>query len=216
MKAAQNIGYIIPLPVIQHFLECYDLEQAEFQGLCGIGFRFQITENEALRAKLRMLVDHTGVLVTTVSSQGPEAGCLQVGDVIMEVDGVKVADDGTIPYRGTTWSEERISFLHQFNHKVKGDTCSISVLRAGNEQVISVTAAPVKTLVPSMHGFDCLPSYFVVGGLVFVPLTTRFLKDYFGSDWRRRSLPLPRLPPLMWLLVLMHTCNLPDNAPQTH
>lgn len=64
--------------------------------------------------------------------------------------------------------------------------CSITILREGVEQVMEVTATQVKTLVPSMHGFDCLPSYFVVGGLVFVPLTTRFLKDYFGSDWRRR------------------------------
>ena len=63
---------------------------------------------------------------------------------------------------------------------------SITILRDGEERVVEVTAAQVKTLVPSMHGFDCLPSYFVVGGLVFVPLTTRFLKDYFGSDWRRR------------------------------
>jgi C-terminal processing protease CtpA/Prc len=95
--------------VIEHFLLCYEREQAEFQGLCGIGFRFQVTENEALRAKLKMQAHHTGVLVSLVSSQGPEAGNLQVGDVILEVDGVKVADDGTIPFRGTTWSEERIS-----------------------------------------------------------------------------------------------------------
>lgn len=42
LKAAQNIGYIIPLPVIRHFLDCYGREKTEFQGLCGIGFRFQV------------------------------------------------------------------------------------------------------------------------------------------------------------------------------
>jgi S1-C subfamily serine protease len=194
IKNAQNIGYIIPLPVIEHFLLCYEREQAEFQGLCGIGFRFQVTENEALRAKLKMQAHHTGVLVSLVASQGPEAGYLQVGDVIMEVDGVKVADDGTIPFRGTTWSEERISFLHQFNHKFNGDMCRIKVLRSGDEHLIQVTSANITPLVPSMHGFDCRPSYFVVGGLVFVPLTTRFLKDYFGSDWRRRCPERHRSP----------------------
>ena len=26
-------------------------------------------------------------------------------------------------------------------------------------------------LVPMLHGVDCEPSYFIVGGLVFMPLT---------------------------------------------
>ena len=90
--------------------------------------------------------------------------------------------------------QERISFLHQFNHKFNGDTCRIKVLRSGDEHLIQVTSANITPLVPSMHGFDCRPSYFVVGGLVFVPLTTRFLKDYFGSDWRRRCPERHRSP----------------------
>lgn len=38
----------------------------------------QVTENEALRSKLKMQAQHTGVLVTTVASQGPEAGVSHV------------------------------------------------------------------------------------------------------------------------------------------
>jgi len=186
LKNAQNIGYIIPLPVIKHFIAMFDTYGEPAQGLCGIGFRYQYAENDWLRAKLKMQSQHTGVLITQVSTTGPENGVLHVGDVILEVDAEKIADDGTIPFRGSTWSEERISFLHQFNHKDRGELIRLQILRDGLELPIEYKAGMVPPLVPSMHGYDCWPSYFVVGGLVFVPLTTRFLKDYFGSDWRRR------------------------------
>mmetsp|Transcript_20374 Transcript_20374/g.41134 ORF Transcript_20374/g.41134 Transcript_20374/m.41134 type:complete len:515 (-) Transcript_20374:137-1681(-) len=186
LKNAQNIGYIIPLPVIKHFIATFDKYQEQHQGLCGIGFRVQYAENDHLRAKLRMRAEHTGVLVTTVSKTGPEHGVLEVGDVVMEADGVKIADDGTIPFRGSSWSEERISFLHQFNHKDRGDAVNLEILRQGQVTPIQYEAGMIPALVPSMHGYDCRPSYFVCGGLVFVPLTTRFLTDYYGSEWRRR------------------------------
>ena len=48
--------------------------------------------------------------------------------------------------------QERISFLHQFNHKFNGDTCRIKVLRSGDEHLIQVTSANITPLMPSMHG----------------------------------------------------------------
>jgi hypothetical protein len=48
--------------------------------------------------------------------------------------------------------QERISFLHQSNHKFNGDMCRIKVLRSGDEHLIQVTSANITPLVPSMHG----------------------------------------------------------------
>lgn len=41
-------------------------------------------------------------------------------------------------------------------------------------------------LVPMLHGVDCEPSYFIVGGLVFMPLTQPFLEMVFGGSGKRR------------------------------
>jgi hypothetical protein len=50
-------------------------------------------------------------------------------------------------------------------------------------------------LVPMTHGVDCWPSYFVVGGLVFVPLSSPFLEMVFGTGkkTRRADIPIPVL-----------------------
>jgi PDZ domain len=43
-------------------------------------------------------------------------------------------------------------------------------------------------LVPVMDGVDCVPTYFITGGLVFVPLTLPFLEHAYGG--RECSAPL--------------------------
>ena len=40
--------------------------------------------------------------------------------------------------------------------------------------------------MPMLHGVDCEPSYFIVGGLVFMPLTQPFLEMVFGGSGKRR------------------------------
>ena len=38
-----------------------------------------------------------------------------------------------------------------------------------------------RPLVPVLAGVDCVPSYFIVGGLVFVPLSIPFLEHAYGG-----------------------------------
>lgn len=52
--------------------------------------------------------DDTGVLITHVEPQMPTSKVLRTGDVIVELDGVPIASDGTVPFRG----EERVLFSH--------------------------------------------------------------------------------------------------------
>eukprot|EP00798_Chlamydomonas_sp_ICE-L_P024812 gene24812-10459_t len=54
-------------------------------------------------------------------------------------------------------------------------------------------------LVPMLHGVDCVPSYFIVGGLVFMPLTQPFLEMVFwgsGKRSRRGDIPVALLQAL--------------------
>ena len=39
-----------------------------------------------------------------------------------------------------------------------------------------------RPLVPVLAGVDCVPSYFIVGGLVFVPLSIPFLEHAYGGE----------------------------------
>ena len=39
-----------------------------------------------------------------------------------------------------------------------------------------------RPLVPILHGVQCMPEYFIVGGLVFVPLSIPFLEHAYGES----------------------------------
>lgn len=50
---ADNVGYIIPWLIVEHFLDEYK-EHGTFRGSCSSGFRFQDMENNHLRAYLQV------------------------------------------------------------------------------------------------------------------------------------------------------------------
>ena len=60
------------------------------------------------------------------------------------------------------------------------DELLVKVLREGQPQEIRYTLKQQRPLVPVLHGVDCVPSYFIVGGLVFVPLSIPFLEHAYG------------------------------------
>jgi S1-C subfamily serine protease len=228
---ADNIGYVIPTPIIRRFLEDVEddwktaathmprprtrpgqtsvpvEEKAEEKaihhaGFCSLGIKCQPTDNPAMREYLGMGGDETGVLLTEVLELGPAAGRLQKDDVLKEVDGNKVANDGTVSFRG--W--ERVAFDYIISLKRPGETVEMKIRRrngkkageteAGDEsdedgtspslhhsEAISVSfpVNPRAPLVP-VHQYDRLPSYYVYAGLVFSPLTQPHLQE-FGDDW---------------------------------
>ena len=55
--------------------------------------------------------------------------------------------------------------------KPVGEPCALSVSRDGALFEATVRLAPARYLVPRIDGYDCEPSFLIVGGLVFVPLT---------------------------------------------
>lgn len=107
----------------------------------------------------------------------------------MEVDGTPIADDGTVQFR----DDERVDFSHVIRKKHLGDSIELRVLRDGKELLLNYELGQLRPLVPVLHGLDCTPSYFIVGGLVFVPLSIPFLEHAFGSRKWRQTSPLPIL-----------------------
>ena len=62
-----------------------------------------------------------------------------------------------------------------------GESLDVKVLREGQVLDLKFQLKQRRPLVPILHGVDCVPSYFIVGGLVFVPLSIPFLEHAYGG-----------------------------------
>lgn len=180
LSGAENIGYIIPVPVIKHFIEGVE-ESGQYLGFCSMGLSCQSTENKQLRNYFRMRASMTGVLVSKISPLSEAHKVLKKDDIILAFDGVPIANDGTVCFR----NRERITFDHLVTMKKPNETALVRVLRDGEEHEFSITLRPLQPLVP-VHQFDQLPSYYIFAGFVFIPLTQPFLHEY-GEDWYNNS-----------------------------
>jgi hypothetical protein len=57
----------------------------------------------------------------------------------------------------------------------------VLVLRNGQLMHLEYQLNLRRPLVPVLAGVDCVPTYFIVGGLVFVPLSIPFLEHAYGG-----------------------------------
>lgn len=176
--------YIIPNEVVSHFLQEVDTF-GTFRGVIGRGFQWQKMENSFLREHYGMTNQQSGVMVARVDPLSPAAGVLREKDILMEIDGVPIADDGTIEFRG----EERLDFTHVLRRRHCGDSATARVLRNGQEMEVRFLLARPVPLVPIMHSVDCYPSFLIVGGFVFLPLSLPFLEHGYGTSWRKLCPP---------------------------
>lgn len=174
-----NIGYMVPAPVVKHFLK--DIEDDMHHGTPDLGVSMQQMENPDLRKSFRMEKEQTGVLVSRVYPDSPAEGILKRGDVILSVEDVRVENDGTIEFR----KGERTFFTYPLQQKQKDDFINLNVLRAGKEESLTIEltqSIDFERLVPHRQ-YDMPPTYYIIGGLVFEPLTLNYLLE-FGGNWR--------------------------------
>uniref|UniRef100_A0A2P2K3P0 Protease Do-like 10 n=1 Tax=Rhizophora mucronata TaxID=61149 RepID=A0A2P2K3P0_RHIMU len=94
LSGADNIGYIIPVPLIKHFISGLE-ESGKYVGFCSLGLSCQPTENVQLREHFGMLPEMTGVLVSRINLLSDANRTLKKDDIILAFDGVAIANDGT-------------------------------------------------------------------------------------------------------------------------
>lgn len=167
---AENIGYVIPTTVVSHFLNDYD-RNGKYTGFPCLGVLLQKLENPALRACLNVTVNE-GVLIRAVEPTSLAKEVLKKGDVIVSFDGVPVANEGTVPFRST----ERIAFGFLISQKFTGDAAELGIIREGKKMNVVTTLKPRVHLVP-YHIEGGQPSYLIVAGLVFTPLSESLIED---------------------------------------
>lgn len=185
----QSTGYFIPTEVIHHFRE--DAARAgPYLGFPTLGVRVQNLENPAARHSAGMETHESGVVVDLVFPGTSAEGWLRAGDVLLAVDGVPIANDGSVAlpphptYPGGEAADAlRMDLLVLVDRHLIGDRLGVRFLRDGvhHEAEIPLLGWPGVDRYAAKH--DRRPRYFVYGGLVFLPLDIEVMKT-FGPDWR--------------------------------
>ena len=175
---ADNIGYVIPVPVIRHFFE--DIEDGNYDGYPSAGFSYQTIRNSAFSEKYHIEEEQTGVIVTQTAFGSPAAEVLEQGDVLMMIDGRVVAGDGTVEFRPGS----RTSLDYMVNRRQIGETIPLEIVRNGISETIELTLRSTLSdlVLVSDKIYDIPPEYFIFGGVVFIPLTLNYLEEW-GRDW---------------------------------
>jgi len=111
-----------------------------------------------------------GCLVTAVAKYGRAEGKLQIGDVLLKIDGVHVSQKGEVLFRGQEW----LPWEYLITKKPTGECITVTVLRRGDskeaELEFKIELAPLPKLAPLILGVDYFPSYVIFGGIVFLPV----------------------------------------------
>lgn len=180
MEKAQNIGYAIPSVMIKHFLN--DLKDGDYKGFPTLGISIQGLENESYRKILGMKKGQTGVVVREIEYGAPSYGVLKEGDVILSINGIKIENDGTIPY-----GRSRLDLSFITDLKYVGDKITMGVLRNKKPLKLDIVMKNYTPIVPRTQ-YDVKPTYYIFGGLVFTKLTVNYVYGLWEQLNRRPSI----------------------------
>ncbi|XP_028126775.1 protease Do-like 9 [Camellia sinensis] len=173
----ENIGYVIPTPVIMHFIQDYEKNGA-YTGFPILGVEWQKMENPDMRISMGMKPDQKGVRIRRIDPTATESEVLKPSDIILSFDGVDIANDGTVPFR----HGERIGFSYLVSQKYTGDIAAIKVLRNSETLKFNVKLKSHRRLIPA-HNKGRPPSYYIVAGLVFTTVSVPYLRSEYGKDY---------------------------------
>jgi S1-C subfamily serine protease len=175
IPGAENIGYTIPPLIISHFL--HEVKDGGYTGFPMLGIMTQKLENDSYREYLGMAKEQAGVVVSQVVYGSSAWGIVKENDVVMKVDGIKVASDGTVPFG----KRERLDLSYVISARFVGDTVSLEVLRDRKPMTLQMTLKG-ETDIISRGEYDVKPKYFIYGGLVFTNLTYNYLMIWNQND----------------------------------
>ncbi len=164
IPSAENIGYVIPTDEIRMFLD--DIEDGSYEGNPRFFGRLQTAENDAVRAKLGLSRDQTGLIVTDPG----EESVLEPWDVIVAVGPHDIDNRGMADVPGDADLRLKFSyFVPKLATKTEnGWTVPMTVIRGGESVELDVAVMPDRELLISpLDG--AYPSYLIHGPMVFMP-----------------------------------------------
>lgn len=159
---ASNISYIVPSVIISTFLE--DIKDGKVDGFGEDGISVNYIRNDSVK-EYYGLEDDIGILVTKIDYGVKD---FKENDIILEIDGKTIANDGTI---NSKFGRVNTSLLE--HQKQIGDTLNVKVLR--DKKIVSFTHRIERLSPLVVREFDKEPRYLIFGGLTFTPLTKNYI-----------------------------------------
>jgi S1-C subfamily serine protease len=192
INKSQNIGYLVPVNMVEHFIE--DMKDGKYDGFADLGLGTQKLENPAIRRYYGLDDNTSGKLIVKVVHNSSLADSLQEGDILTAVDGHNVENDGTVEFR----KNEFTHYQHFVDTYQMGEKVKLDIIRDRKKMQVE---AFLKHTADDMYlvkttRYDTMPSYFVYGGYVFSPLTrnlivstnrNRLKLSYLAGKWQEED-----------------------------
>jgi hypothetical protein len=140
-----------------------------------------LENDENLRTYIGLTNNDTGIMILNVPSKTSGSDVLKKGDVILNINGVEIDDNGL--YMSEKYGKLNYYGLVYLNHFVD-DIVSMKIVRNKIKKDISFKLLPITDdclLIPSLSN-DKAPKYYIVGGIVFQELTKDYLETW-GKEW---------------------------------
>jgi S1-C subfamily serine protease len=164
---AQNVGYMIPVPVVTRFLQ--DVTDGHYDRYVDIGIQFFPLINSAHRRALGLASGDFGVMVSEVLQAGAAHGILKTEDVLLSIDGRPIFSDGRV-----AMDNDRMMLNEVVERKFKGDQVELEIIRRGSKKKVSITLTTPWPYLVQARQYDVQPRFVLFGGLVFQPLSSSF------------------------------------------
>lgn len=179
LSEGQNLGYMIPLPVIQRFLT--EVKAGSYKGIPDAPIMLQKLENEDMRRFLKIPPSKGGMLIyKVVGSEESASEILKPMDVITAIDGNEIAENESYAWHNNI----RLHPIHIIQEKFIGDIVTVDLIRDSKSLTVQIplTKTIYEECIAQGRKYDTHPQYLIKGGVVFQPLTQNFL-EIWGPDW---------------------------------
>ena len=188
LNKSQNIGYLVPVNMVKHFLE--DIKDGKYDGFADLGMVTQRMENPATKRYYHIDENSTGNLVDSITFNASLKGLIEAEDILTAIDGHTIEDDGTVAFR----EHEYTSFNYYIDQHQMGENVSFDIVRNRREMHVEVplTHRADDLLLIKTTRYDKMPRYFIYGGYIFSPLSRNLLNSvgrnrlklrYFATQW---------------------------------
>jgi S1-C subfamily serine protease len=186
ISKSQNIGYLVPASMVQHFID--DMKDGNYDGFGELGIGTQKLENPALRRYYGLNDNISGKLIDKIVYNSSLKGVLKEGDILTAIDGYNIENDGTVAFR----KHEYTDYNYYVDRYQMGDSLILDIIRDKKPMQVKATLknqADDMFLVKTTR-YDTMPTYFIYGGYVFSPLTRNLIRSTNSNRMKLSNLAM--------------------------
>jgi len=186
-----NIGYLIPIQVIEYFLQDVYSNAKEFRGFGELSCSFSISENPSLREFFHMPPEKPGVVIRTVPQLSSAYKLLQVDDVLLKIGDHVIGNDGNITLGFLKMPKQQVSMNWVVALTSPKQKLTLSILRKGKEMTLVVPTSKMDNYNRYFpwYQYDQLPTYYVWAGLTFIHYTNKIKSLYPKRNIEKEANP---------------------------